>query len=468
MNLKPQIAYSIMIFSFLIFVLFKWDDLFIPFFWDEAGSYVKGVLYMLDNGVYFHPKAIDPFISFGHPLLLHFILASLAKLFGYSIPLFRATMLLISLATIGSTFRLALKLSNSNYLLAVLASLLLIIQPIFYAQSTLVLLEMLLTCFSLWAIVFYVNRKYLMSALFACGAVLVKETGIVLAIALLLDFAFKAIIIKSDSHSKKLPLFYFLFPFIVVVTYYSQQFKAFGWFLNPYNLDSVNLSFSKVLDNLYFYFFKITFIQQGRFALSLLALSILVHGLLSKEIRRKLKVFVIENSIIFIFTLGFILFSSLVHNLERYYVVLIPFYVVLISLAFKLSRNKYLPIFALGISIIVGQFSMKNNHDYSEINMNYKDHVESTQNLLSALNNGEFKEDSIFFYFPLNQLIKDYRMGYISQTNYIICNNIENAHFIALSKPGGIELSYFDTMNYKTKIEFTSNASKALLIEKRK
>ena len=128
------------------FVLFKIPDLFLPYFWDEAWSYVPAIKDMTLKGPSLLPNSISPDLYRGHPLLFYFMSSTWIKLFGTNIWITKLFPLIISLFFLQTVFSFTKK--NFNYLTAILTLFFLIIQSVFFAQSTFLLPEVLIALFT--------------------------------------------------------------------------------------------------------------------------------------------------------------------------------------------------------------------------------------------------------------------------------------------------------------------------------
>lgn len=465
---KPKLLKFLLLpLALVVFVVFKIGDLQLPYFWDESAAYMKGALYMLDNGISLHPSAVPSDMSFGHPLMLHFIIASVAKTFSYSIPLMRGTILLVSILLVVGVFKLSLKLTG-NTLSAFFATILLLVQPIFFAQSAMILLEVLLTFFIVFSILFYLQNKYFLSVLMATGAVLTKETGIVLAIALLCDVVFR-FYVQRDFKSFLWKLLIYSIPLLVFGGFLLIQKNTFGWYLNPENLGATKPSVAHMLDRIYFYPIQILFKDQGRFILTLLLILSLVLKLRQQKIKGSLEKFQ-QFSLITIFIIGFVLFSSIAHNLERYHVVLIPFAVILFGHAIQYFTrwNEGTAWVLLIIACSFNLHSMNKGKVLSDVSLTFRNHIKSNQKLFTYINSGIFENDTIGFYFPLREAATDPRYGYIKQQNFTadISGN-QNLKFYAGTNPGVFDTNPPDTSVFREAKVFKNKGVNAILIERR-
>jgi hypothetical protein len=119
-------------------------------------------------------------------------LALLYKVFGYSIPLTRIAMLAWASFGLLLTFLLAIELSaGTRGAPAFLPPLLLLVSPIFFMQSFMAQLDMPCMVLTLLALLLFLKKQYLWSAVACVALVLVKETGIVAPFVFFCFFASK-------------------------------------------------------------------------------------------------------------------------------------------------------------------------------------------------------------------------------------------------------------------------------------
>lgn len=150
----------------------------LPYFWDEAGHFVPAARDLLLTG--------DPIptstLSNAHPPLLAAFLALWWKLGRYTPASTRIAMLLVAALALTGLFRLARRVANLE--VAAATTLLAALYPVFFAQSSLVHLDMAAAAFTLWGLSFYVEeRRWAAVTLFSLAA-LAKETAIVAPLAL--------------------------------------------------------------------------------------------------------------------------------------------------------------------------------------------------------------------------------------------------------------------------------------------
>ena len=145
----------------------------LPLHWDELGQFVPAALDIYREGVWV-PRMTLPNV---HPPGLMAILAVVWRIFGYSIPASRLTMLVMASAGVVLCFQVTRRLSQARTH-ALAAALFLIASPIFYTQSMMVLLDMPAMTLTLVALLLFLDRRYAPCAAVCICLVLVKETAI--------------------------------------------------------------------------------------------------------------------------------------------------------------------------------------------------------------------------------------------------------------------------------------------------
>jgi hypothetical protein len=170
---------SVFALSFTLLFLLHAPLLRLPYFWDEAGHFVPAARDLLLSG--------DPIptstLSNAHPPLLTALLALWWKLGAFTPASTRIAMLLVAALALTGLFRLARQVANLEVALA--TTLCTALYPVFFAQSSMVHLDMAAAALTLWGLSFYVEeRRWSALALFSLAA-LAKETAIVAPLALL-------------------------------------------------------------------------------------------------------------------------------------------------------------------------------------------------------------------------------------------------------------------------------------------
>jgi 4-amino-4-deoxy-L-arabinose transferase-like glycosyltransferase len=181
----------------------------LPFYWDETGQFIPASLDIFRSGAWI-PVSTVPNV---HPPGVMAYLALIWRIFGYSIPATRIAMLLLAAGGALVTFLLAIELGRgSTGAPAFTALALLCLSPLFVAQSMLAQLDMPAMCFSLLALLLFLQDRYRASAVACVILVLVKETGLVVP-ALLAGWAlFERRTQKAGARKERLRALWFLLP----------------------------------------------------------------------------------------------------------------------------------------------------------------------------------------------------------------------------------------------------------------
>lgn len=159
---------------FAALLLLHFSLLNLPYFWDEAGYYIPAALDIFTNWQLVPTSTLPT----GHTPLLMIYLALVWKVFGFSPLVTRTAMVLIAAATVAATYALASRVTRREP--AVWAAILLALSPMFFAQSSMVFLDLPAALFTTLAVIALLDGRMLMFAVVASLAVLTKETAVVL------------------------------------------------------------------------------------------------------------------------------------------------------------------------------------------------------------------------------------------------------------------------------------------------
>lgn len=223
----------------------------LPFFWDEHGQFIPTALDLLRSGAWIAHSTIPNV----HPPGVEAYLVLWYKLFGYSIPVTRAAMLLLASLGLLLTFLLAIELSkNTSGAPAFLPPLLLLASPLFYTQSMMAQLDMPAMVFTLFALLLFLKKRYAEAAAASVVLVLLKETGIVAPFVFFVALAWR----KQWKQAA-----YFAAPAIALAAWLAVLHQGTGYWLgNPgfahynvgYSLNPVRMAMS-FARRIYYLFF---------------------------------------------------------------------------------------------------------------------------------------------------------------------------------------------------------------------
>ena len=150
----------------------------LPYFWDEAGYYVPAARDLLLTGSLIPHSTV----SNAHPPLLLAYLALWWKLAGFAPIVTRTAILLASSFALLGLFRLAETLASFE--VAVTTAILTALYPVFFAQSSLVHLDLAAAGLTFWGLNAYMKGRGWDAALWLSLASLTKETAILAPLAL--------------------------------------------------------------------------------------------------------------------------------------------------------------------------------------------------------------------------------------------------------------------------------------------
>ena len=205
----------------------------LPFYWDEVGQFVPASLDLFQRGAWI-PVSTVPNV---HPPGVMAWLAAFWSVFGYSILGTRVAMLLLATFAALFTFLLAIELARgSSGTPAFAALVLLCVSPLFFAQSMLAQLDMPAMCFSVLALLLFLQNRFPASAIACTVLVLVKETGVIVP-ALFGCW----LLLERGGRRERARALWFLLPLPVLAIWLALLHHATGhWFGNAaftaYNL----------------------------------------------------------------------------------------------------------------------------------------------------------------------------------------------------------------------------------------
>jgi 4-amino-4-deoxy-L-arabinose transferase-like glycosyltransferase len=156
----------------------------LPYYWDEAGYYIPAAYDFLRSG------SLIPYstLSNAHPPIPSIYLALWWKASGFLPLVTRIAMCIISSLALLGVYQLVLRITRS-IAVAVAVTVLTLLYPVWFAQSTLAHADMFAAAATLWALCFCLRpeedlRSYWIAAAFFSIAALSKETAIVTSLAL--------------------------------------------------------------------------------------------------------------------------------------------------------------------------------------------------------------------------------------------------------------------------------------------
>jgi 4-amino-4-deoxy-L-arabinose transferase-like glycosyltransferase len=192
----------------------------LPFHWDELGQFVPAALDLYRDGAWVPHSTLANV----HPPGVMLILAAVWKIFGFSILSARLTMLAIAAVGVYLSFLLAIRLGRkAEGAPAFAAVVFLMVAPLFYTQSMLVLLDMPAMTLTVLALLLFFDERYAACAAATTALVLVKET------AISTPLVFAAWLWFREKHRRE--ALYFLAPAVALGLWLVELHHATGYWL---------------------------------------------------------------------------------------------------------------------------------------------------------------------------------------------------------------------------------------------
>lgn len=226
--------YYLLVFLFLLetLLVIHLRVLGLPFFWDEHGQFIPTALDLLRSGSWIAHSTIPNV----HPPGVEAYLVLWYKALGFSIPVTRVAMLLLASLGLLVTFLLTLELSRGSAATpAFLASLFLLLSPLFYTQSMMAELDMPAMLFTLLAVFWFLRKNYAAASAASMALVLVKETGLVVPFVLCL-------ILLSRKDWRRAA--YFIAPGVALVAWLIFLHRSTGYWLGNPGFANYNVTYA--------------------------------------------------------------------------------------------------------------------------------------------------------------------------------------------------------------------------------
>ncbi|MEO8576283.1 MAG: glycosyltransferase family 39 protein [Gemmatimonadales bacterium] len=310
-----------------------------PAYWDEMG-WLLPVQALSEGSLIRAIPGFRPAAEFwGHPPGLHLTLAMIGKLFGVSIITAHALIAVFAAVGVCATFLLARTWYGDRA--AWLAALLLLLSPVYLAQSGMFLADLPVTALGILATYFVVKDRFVPYVLCACCMVMVKETAIVVVMALLL---YRFAVLNSFRRATFRDVARYCLPLAVIGGFILLQKAATGQFVFIYDFDVELFQLTPAAVRRQFELItQWIFIDQYRFIFTaLIALNLLVNP---KARRRELWLFA------FVVVLSGYSFSVL-YFLPRYLLPVLPLFCILAAVSIlELARGPRRQVVAAGAAL---------------------------------------------------------------------------------------------------------------------
>jgi 4-amino-4-deoxy-L-arabinose transferase-like glycosyltransferase len=407
-KLIKQLLPSLLI---LVFVMFKISDLCLPYFSDEAWSYSPAIAEMAKKGPSLIPNAIDPEFYRGHPMLFYCIGASWIHLFGSEIWVLKLLALLISIVFLNRIFNFTK--TFFDFTTATLTLVFLVIQSVFFAQSSFVLPEIILALFTTLSLNAYLQKKRWQTVIFLTLALFIKESAIIIYLTIGL-FELAATIKNKDLNvaQKIQSMLYLLIPGLCITTFFISQKLIVGWYFFPEHI--AFLSFDSFFNRLNGYFTYL-FIFMGRNLLTFTGFFALIFLIIKKDrdlLEKKKALWLLSGFILF-----YLLFSSVNFFSPRYLLSILPFTILIGVYAIKRALSNY------HVSVAIGVFSLLfinnlyftiSNKGGDDHTLGYRDLIEVHEKMVHYCEAKKLYDKPIFTHFLMLTNLTNSSLGYLN------------------------------------------------------
>ncbi len=205
----------------------------LPYFWDELGQFVPAALDILHDGALV-PHSAVPNV---HPPGVMLWLALFWKIAGYSIPVTRVAMLLLATAGMLFSFLLAIQLARGlEGAPAFFALLLLLVDPLVYAQSMMAQLDMPAMVFTVAGLLCFLEGRHRWAGLVCTALVLAKETGILLPL-----ICAAALLLRRGQERQAI---WYAAPFVVLAAWLALLWRTTGHLFGDPGFAHYNIAYS--------------------------------------------------------------------------------------------------------------------------------------------------------------------------------------------------------------------------------
>ena len=394
----------------LPFWVYKLRDLALPYFWDELGVYARAAVYLRDHTLGLLPSHLAPELSRGHPLLLPFTFGALFRVFGATPLVAHVFMFLLATGLVVSVFWIARKHWNAAVGLA--AAALLMVQPLFLAQSTLLLPELPLALACLWSMHAFSRQRYLLAGICLALAISLKETALVLDVVLGAMLIVQWLRVRPSLKSALAGILALAIPTLLYGLFLLIQKRQNGWYFYPLHEHHVNFRWLAMKGELLDYL-SFVFVEQGRFALSVVVALWLAFRLFGRRVGERR----FAHSLAWTFALfgiGILVFSAGNFFMKRYLLCLLPPLAILGSRAlFELVRDQarvLVPAVAGLCLLSLSELTSRGfNYDYD---MSFRESVLLQREATRYLEDTVGTDKPIFTIFPPIFGLEDPRYGY--------------------------------------------------------
>jgi len=379
-----------------------------PLYWDEM-AWVSQSRWLAEHHLIQALPGWRPADLFwGHPPALHLTLAALAKVFGYSITL--AHLIPIAFAVIGVWFAYLLGRMLYDTRTGIAAALLLLLSPIYFAQSGMFLSDAPVAALGLMSIYFALRRRFWPYLLTATYMALMKETSIALLAALLVYLVLES---RPRTRAEWLSITRYAFPLAALGLFAAWQRLMTGHFFFIYDPSHFDIALFQLTPEVVAAQLgdvtRMLFVEQGRWVLTAaIVINLVLHA--SARRRPELRLF----ALIVLFS-GYS-FAALFY-LPRYLLPVLPYVYLLGAWSLmELVRPPAwrTPVLLLVVAFMVVSLATQPFTRNAEFNPRYLD-VVRTHRAMTEHIAAEFPDARVLTAWPHTSQLIDPHLGYVTR-----------------------------------------------------
>ncbi|HVN18735.1 MAG TPA: hypothetical protein VMU05_08180 [Dongiaceae bacterium] len=459
MRANPQPAWVFAVIFIVIFLLHA-PLLQLPYFWDEAGYYVPAARDLVLSGTLIPHTTV----SNAHPPLVMAWIALWWKCGGYATVVARSAMLLIAAFALLGVFRLSQRVASTQ--VAIAATVCTGVYPVFFAQSSLVQVDLAAAGLTMWGVLAYIEGRHAWTAIWFSLAVMAKETAIIAPLALAVwelglwlgcrFGVFKENWTASGAEAKWRGIISLLIPLLPLLGWYGYHYARTGYvFGNP---EFFRYNVAATLNPLRFVLALLLRLWQafGYMHLWLLTASMLVAMWLSPlkngEVERpriSISIQAVFLIVIFVYVVAMALVGGAV--LARYLLPAIPLVIILATSTLR-RRLRYWPgaVAVIAVVFVAGWFCNPPYGFAPEDNLAYRDYVILHQNAERFLE-ARYPMAHVLTAWPASDELTRPWLGYVSRPMQVV--RIENFSVEQVMSAAEFRGNYEVALVFSTKVE---------------
>ncbi len=438
----------------IAFILLKLEALSLPFFWDEAWSYLPAIREMAEKGPSLLPGSIDTELYRGHPLVFYFLSSLWIKTFGYSLPVAHLFPLFVSIILLVSVYFIAYSWTDS-FFAAFLAALLLFIQPIFLAQSTFLLSEIWLGLLFLWSFWFYFKRHWIGFGITVVTALLSKESAYCLIPAFVIISGVEWYLKRVNKKEFLIHITIISCLFLAGFSFFILQKIKFGWLFFPLHTSMIDFeAFGSKMEGS----FLVLFLAQGRNIVFLITFIIAIVSIFFLKNKLSIEEKIILISVL-IFTVGFMFFAAINFFSARYLFGCIPLLMIGCTLVLNNFSKKYYSSIIITFFVVLGTINIYKsieNKTINDVELSYTKLLNVQVQMVDYLEKSDYNEQ-IYAPFLMFYNLNTTYAGFIKSKKFQLTQNVldtNNVYFINVSNEN---LNELDSLLVNKKVVLLKN-----------